>query len=388
MNAKKLCIQHITPLSFGEGLGERLSPSYREGLGERLLGKALLLPMLFLPLSLSAQHLSTESAAIDCGQVLFGHPVTAVYEMRNSGNQPLTIKDVRTSCGCTTVDWPSTAIAAGKNFQITVRYDAQTMGHFDKQIGIESNAADTMMVLSLHGVVVPSLATFVGKYDYKIDDLRLDHNDVEFDDVNRGDKPVQQIHIINKGEQTLQPVVMHLPSYLKASVSPTQLAPGHSGVVTLMLDSRAIRDFGLTQSSIYLGMFPGDKVAPEKEISVSAVILPDFDHLTDAQRANAPKMILSAEKIDLGHFDGKDKKKGVLEITNTGKSTLKVRSLQMFTTGLEVSLNKTQIEPGKTAKLKVTAYAKQLRKARSKPRILMITNDPNQTKVILNVNVE
>ena len=200
MNAKKLFIKHITPLSFGEGLGVRL------------LGRALLLPTLFLPLSLSAQRLSTESAAIDCGQVLFGHPVTAVYEMRNSGNQPLTIKDVRTSCGCTTVDWPSTAIAAGKNFQITVRYDAQTMGHFDKQIGIESNAADTMMVLSLRGVVVPSLATFVGKYDYKIGDLHLDRNDVEFDDVNRGDKPVQQIHIINKGEQTLQPIVMHLPS--------------------------------------------------------------------------------------------------------------------------------------------------------------------------------
>ena len=269
-----------------------------------------------------------------------------------------------------------------------MRYDAQTMGHFDKQIGIESNAADTMMVLSLHGVVVPSLATFVGKYDYKIGALHLDRNDVEFDDVNRGDKPVQQIHIINKGEQTLQPVVMHLPSYLKASVSPTQLAPGHSGVVTLMLDSRAIRNFGLTQSSIYLGMFPGDKVSPEKEISISAVILPDFDHLTEAQRANAPKMVLSAEKIDLGRFDGKDKKKGVLEITNAGKRTLNVRSLQMFTTGLEVSLNKTQIEPGETAKLKVTAYAKQLRSARSKPRILMITNDPNQTKVILNVNVE
>ena len=369
-------------------MGERLSPSYREGLGVRLLGKALLLPMLFLPLSLSAQHLSTESADIDCGQVLFGHPVTAVYEMRNSGNLPLTIRAVRTSCGCTTVDWPATAIAAGKNFQITVRYDAQTMGHFDKQIGIESNAADTTMVLSLHGVVVPSLATFVGTYDYQIGDLRLDRNNVEFDDVNRGDKPIQQIHIINKGKQTLQPVVMHLPSYLKAEVKPTQLAPGHSGVVTLMLDSRAIRGFGLTQSSVYLGMLPGDKVAPDKEISISAVILPDFDHLTDAQRANAPKMVLSDEKIDLGRFDGKDKKKGVLEITNTGKSTLKVRSLQMFTTGLEVALNKTQIEPGETAKLKVTAYAKQLRTARSKPRILMITNDPNQTKVILNVNVE
>lgn len=381
MNAKKLFIKYTTPFSFGEGLGMRLE-SLLDG---RL---RLFLPALILPLSLSAQHLSTENVNIDCGQVLFNHPVTAVYEMRNSGDKALSIKDVRTSCGCTTVEWPKTAILPAKNFQITVRYDAQTMGHFNKEISVLSNAADTAMVLTLSGVVVPSLSTFVGTYNYQIGDLHLDRNDVEFDDVNRGDKPIQQIHIINKGEQTLQPVVMHLPNYLKAEVSPTQLAPGHCGVVTLMLDSRAIRDFGLSQTSIYLGMFPGDKVSPDKEVIVSAVILPDFDHLTDSQRANAPKMQLSAEKIDLGRFDGKEKKKGTLEITNTGKSMLKVRSLQMFTTGLEVSLNKTQIEPGETAKLKVTAYAKALRAARSKPRILMITNDPNQTKVILNVNVE
>ena len=343
----------------------------------------------FLAMSMlpaSAQKLIIEKTTIDVGRTGYQQPITAVFEFRVKGSKRVKIREVRPDCSCTTVEYPKTE--QGDKFTIRMTYDARQLGHFDKQIGIESNAADTTMVLSLHGVVVPSLATFVGTYDYQIGDLRLDRNNVEFDDVNRGDKPIQQIHIINKGKQTLQPVVMHLPSYLKAEVKPTQLAPGHSGVVTLMLDSRAIRDFGLTQSSIYLGMFPGDKVAPEKEISVSAVILPDFDHLTDAQRANAPKMVLSDEKIDLGRFDGKDKKKGVLEITNTGKSTLKVRSLQMFTTGLEVALNKTQIEPGETAKLKVTAYAKQLRTARSKPRILMITNDPNQTKVILNVNVE
>lgn len=377
MNAKNLFIHHIIPLFFGEGLGGRL-----------LRSLPLLLPALCLPLSLSAQHLSTENTNIDCGQVLFGHPVTAVYEMRNIGNRPLVIHDVRTSCGCTTVEYPSTAIGQGKDFKITVRYDAQTMGHFDKRIGIESNAADSVTVLSLRGVVVPSLASFTGKYEYAVGDLNADRNDVEFDDVNRGDKPYQQIHIINKGEQTLQPVVMHLPNYLKAEVSPTHLAPGHSGVVTLMLDSRSIRDFGLTQTSVFLGMYPGDKVSSDKEITVSAVVLPDFDHLTDVQRANAPKVVLSDDKIDLGRFDGKEKKKGVVEITNAGKYTLKVRSLQMFTTGLEVSLNKTRIEPGETAKLKVTAFAKRLRTARSKPRILMITNDPNQTKVVINVNVE
>jgi len=36
----------------------------------------------------------------------------------------------------------------------------------------------------------------------------------------------------------------------------------------------------------------------------------------------------------------------------------------------------------------VTAYADGLRKARSKPRVLMITNDPENAKVVINVNVE
>lgn len=370
MDIKKLFVKHSIPLLSKEGWG------------------ASLLFLLSVSNPIHAQSIFTESANIDCGQVLFNHPVTAVYEMRNNGRQPLVIRSVRTSCGCTTAEYPSSPIAQGKTFNVTVRYDAQTMGHFDKKIGIESNAADTMTVLSLRGVVVPSFATFTGKYDYSVGDLRADRNDVEFDDVSRGDKPYQQIHIINKSDQTLQPVVMHLPNYLKAEVSPTRLAPGHSGVVTLMLDSRFIRDFGLTQTSVYLGMFPGDKVAVDKEISVSAVILPDFDHLTEAQRANAPKMKLSEDNIDLGKFDGKAKKKGTLEITNVGKHTLIIRSLQMFTTGLDVSLSDTQIEPGQTAKLKVTAYAKALRSARSKPRILMITNDPDQTKLILNVHVE
>jgi len=60
----------------------------------------------------------------------------------------------------------------------------------------------------------------------------------------------------------------------------------------------------------------------------------------------------------------------------------------MFTTGLQLSLNKTRLAPGESAKLKVTAVAKELRGARSKPRVLMITNDPDHSKVIIDINAE
>jgi hypothetical protein len=53
-----------------------------------------------------------------------------------------------------------------------------------------------------------------------------------------------------------------------------------------------------------------------------------------------------------------------------------------------VSMDKTSVEPGETLRLRVTASAKDLKFARSKPRILMITNDPEKPKVTIDVNVK
>ena len=57
--------------------------------------------------------------------------------------------------------------------------------------------------------------------------------------------------------------------------------------------------------------------------------------------------------------------------------------------GLQVSLKKSKIQPGETVKLKVTAVASELKKSRSKnPRVLMITNDPDNAKVVVKVKVK
>ena len=215
--------------------------------------------------------------------------------------------------------------------------------------------------------------------------VMVDQNDIEFEDVNRGAKPYKTIHILNTSDQPSQPQIMHLPPYLSAEVSPTTIAPGHSGEATITLDSHKLRDFGLSQTSIYLGFAQGDKIAADKEITVSAVLLPDFEMLSQEELEDAPHITLSADSLNLGAFNGKKKKRGEIEITNTGLSLLDIRSLQMSTTGLQLSLSKTKIEPGESAKLKVTANAEDFKTIRKTPRILMITNDPNNAKVEIKV---
>ena len=334
-----------------------------------------------------AQRISAKNEIIDCGNVLYESPVTVKFELTNKGNE-LNIDQVRVSCGCTTVDYPRQTIHRGDPFTVTATYDARQLGHFEKEVALFCNSSTKPFYLKMRGVVVEEANDFTGNFSYKVGELMVDKNDVEFDDVNRGDYPVQLIHIRNNTPETVSPVIMHLPSYITATVSPTHIAPGKTGVASLKLDSRKLRDLGLTQTSVFLGKKPGEKVSLDKEISVSAVLLPDFDNMSETQLANAPKINLSETTLDLGSFGDKSSKSGIIFIENTGRSELDIRSMQMFTSGMSVKLNKSKLKPGEQAKLKITVNKKQLRSARSKPRVLMITNDPTQPKVVVKVKVK
>ena len=339
-----------------------------------------------LPFNVYAQQLAVKNEVIDCGNVIYEQPVTAKFEMQNMSSNPISIKDVKTSCGCTTVEYPKGQIAPGESFVVNATYDSRQMGHFFKDIALYSDASQQPFYLQIRGVVVEEIIDFAGQYPYTIADLNVDRNDVEFDDVNRGDRPVQKINIRNASSKSVSPVVMHLPSYMQAQVSPTTLQPGRQGTISLILDSKKVRDYGLTQTSVFLGMYPGDKVHPDKEISVSTVLLPAFTEMTETQMQYAPKLGLSAEELNIA-FNGKAKKTETIIIENLGRSELDISSLQMFTSGMKVKLNKTKLQSGEQAKLKITVDAKEIKKARSKPRVLMITNDPKRAKVIINVNV-
>lgn len=342
-----------------------------------------------LALPASAQKITTQHEVVDCGQVVFNKPVTAEFVLKNDGHKPLVINNVLKSCGCTEVDYPKMGIAAGESFVIKAVYDAKQMGTFTKQVCLYTNADEEPFILSMRGKVVGSVVDFAGSYDEMLGVIKSDAQEVEFDDVNRGDRPVQRIHIFNPTDELLEPVVMHLPPYLHAFVSPSKVAPRHSAEISFVLDSKKLRDLGLNQTSVYLGERPGDRIAPEKEIVVSAVLLPGFENMTPTKKALAPKIEMSATDLNLGSFNGKKKLKGEILITNKGKSELDIRSMQMFTMGLQVNLKKSKIQPGETVKMKVTAVAADLKKSRVRhPRILMITNDPDHAKVVVKINVQ
>lgn len=335
---------------------------------------------------LSAQEITAVHQTVDCGGVRFNQPVTVNFELKNRGQQ-LQISDVRPDCGCTTVNFPRQPIGDGESFVISATYDARQMGHFNKQLAVYSNASSKPYYLTMKGVVAAGDVSFSGGYPVSLGDVKADANHVEFDDVNRGEMPLKRIHLMNNSHQAVSPVVMHLPDYLMANVSPTTIPAGKQGVLELTLNSSKVHDYGLTQTNVYLGMKPGDKVSADKEIEVSVVLLPAFNEMTEDELRNAPRLSIDNTTLDLGKL-GKKKKTGTINLENIGKSELDISSLQMFTAGLSVQLSKSKLHPGEKATLKITADSKAMKNIRTEPRVLMITNDPKSPKVIINVKVQ
>lgn len=340
----------------------------------------LICPLSFIPVK--AQKLTIAKAQVDIGQTGYEIPVTATFELRNKSMRRLHISRVIPDCSCTRVTYPTGEIGAGDKFTITMTYDARQLGHFNKQAAIISDGSERPVYITMTGVVREDLMDYSGSYPYDFNGLLADKNELEFDNVNKGDMPQDVVRIMNNGTTVMEPNVQHLPSYLTAEVSPQRLSPGHSGKIVLTLNSDRIHDYGLTQTNVYLAQRLGEKVTNETEVGVSVVLLPDLRHMEGRQ---LPELALSDSVLNIA-FGGKSKKAGEIVLYNPGKSTLTISSLQLFTRGLKVMLGKRSLAPGETTKLKITAFADELKRVRTRPRVLMITNDPHHSKVVITVN--
>ena len=230
--------------------------------------------MLLAVLTAAAQKLIIEKATVDVGRTGYQQPITAVFEFRVKGSKKVRINDVRPDCNCTKVEYPKTD--QSDKFQIRMTYDARQLGHFDKQAAVVTNATAKPFFIRMKGIVLREYQDLSASYPITMGNLLLDHSELEFDDINRGDQQVQLLHIYNSSTSVCQPNLMHLPSYLSATMVPERLGPGRTGILTVTLNSNELHDYGLTQSAVFLAENPGDTVSADHEIPVSAVLLPSF----------------------------------------------------------------------------------------------------------------
>ncbi|MBP0904563.1 DUF1573 domain-containing protein [Mariniflexile gromovii] len=95
----------------------------------------------------------------DFGDITKGVPVETEFIYKNTGNAPLVITDIKSSCGCTVPqDWSREPLAPGKTGKFTVEYNASGPNKITKTITVSANTEKGSEVVKIiANVIEPSI---------------------------------------------------------------------------------------------------------------------------------------------------------------------------------------------------------------------------------------
>ena len=90
------------------------------------------------------------------GKIKKGEKVEHVYEVTNTGTNPLVISEVKPACGCTVPDYTKEPILPGQKGKITLKFDSASFdGLVSKQAEVYANVEKAPIVLSFSADIQP-----------------------------------------------------------------------------------------------------------------------------------------------------------------------------------------------------------------------------------------
>lgn len=133
----------------------------------------LVVVALFVVVSLHAQEkavkqngpsITFQKDTHDFGDIYQGDVVKHTFTFENTGNEPLIITNVQTTCGCTAPAWPRDPIAPGQTGDITIQFNSTgKIGRQNKVVTIVSNATNQNNRVTIVTNILPKKEDTSGK---------------------------------------------------------------------------------------------------------------------------------------------------------------------------------------------------------------------------------
>ena len=163
--------------------------------------------------------------------------VSRTFTLYNVSDMAIHIERVRTTCGCTSATFDSTAIAPGKKTLITLTYNPKNRPgtiDVDAFVYLADGGRQPMARLSLYGEVTDS--DVWSHLPHAMGALRIKRKTATFTELPTQGQPEIRILCANSGNKPLQLNAPMLPDYAKFRTEPKVIAPGTEADMVISID--------------------------------------------------------------------------------------------------------------------------------------------------------
>ena len=371
--------------------------------------------MLFAGVAVQAQNpahsIKFEETTHDFGTLEQGAPTTTIFKFENVSKAPVTLSNVKASCGCTTPVWTKDEIPPGGKGEIKVSYNSSRIGAFNKSVSVRYSDRPDPVVVFIKGKVNPKpgapgavaptpIAAKPGQKPIQVNTkprINYQHlsgalafeklvanvsvltseevKDLEFRFKNVSSLPVK---ILKDKTQIDDSMVL----ILKDEV----IQPGKESTFKIRMSGPAIKAAGQVDGyfSKRVTIYTDEAEGANKSLNINANFKRVF---TQEEKANSPAIVFESKSIEGGKIIEGEKFTYDFKFKNEGKSPLKIISAKPSCGCTAVAPIVESIAPGETASILATFDSKGKVGMQSKS-VSVQTNDIKNPVIGLRFTVE
>lgn len=326
--------------------------------------------------------------AYDFGQIKEeGGPAKHEFSFTNTGNLPITLTDVKASCGCTTPKWDKEPVAPGKRGSIIAEYNPMNRpGPFTKSITVkakvDTSSVEDIKVLTIKGEVVPRVKGPADWYPTKVGNLRFSTNHVAFGNIKNNQTNTSTFIVYNDWTKPVAIKSITAPPHITFEPTNKVLQPKDSVKITVKYNAAVVNDYGFLHEQTK--MTTDDSTDADKTIYVSSTVEENF---TKEDSLSGPKIEFTTINHDFGKIKAGEVVETKFEFKNTGKKELVIRKTKASCGCTAGQPEKMKLKPGEVSSIKVT-YNSAGKNGKESKTVTVISNSPERSSQVLTIQAE
>ncbi len=319
-----------------------------------------------------AEGVEIDKTVHDFGDILVTDgPQRCTFRLRNTGDSPLTILEVVTSCGCTDAEWTRDEIPPQGTGTISVTYkNGDGPIPFDKTLTVYLTRPKKPLLLHIRGDVHEKKKSMKELYGIRRGALGLKQDLIRVGNMEQGESRSGEALVANLGRKPLRVAFTAVDPQLSLSVDPNPVPAGATAVLTYTV--RADRDiWGLRTYSATPVLDGAPEGAP---IRFQAVTKENFTDWTQERKDHAAQPVFDESTASFGTVSSGEEVTVSYTLTNRGKSDFHCYAAYA---DAEVDIVGTDdVAPGARGTFTVRIPTAGLPKGETTVMLTLITNSP------------
>lgn len=344
--------------------------------------------LLFGGLTLSAQDrepMRFDKTVHDFGDVsVTDGPLSCSFVLTNTGQEPISIFDVVSSCGCTDVNYTRELIKPGESGVISATYKNEDGPlPFDKTLTVYVSGRKRPVVLRLRGVVHDKKKTLSELYGaQKLGAFGLKTRSYTAPSLKQGLSVSEKAQVANLGRQPLHLQFADVHPQLSVQVTPNPIPAGETATLLFTIQASP----GLYGYQVYRATPVLNGKKAEAPLEISTWTQDNFALWTKEERDRGALPVFDNSTFNAGMVSRGQVVEAVFPCLNKGKSSLQI--YQAYSDGPVTFEPLPSLAAGERGELRLRLDTRTLPQGDNVLMVRLTTNSPIRPFVSLFVALE